>query len=124
MKLHREQNIGQNLITACGTDHIDINGLRHKTSLLVLPRQLHEGWGKAGYPALTPQDFHCIIELGCDLLLFGTGRQQHFPPPALLRDLMAARIGVEIMDTAAGCRTFNILVTEGRNVAAALLIES
>ena len=56
-------------------------------------------------------------------LLFGTGRCQRFPRPELLRPFMAARIGVEIMDTAAACRTYNILALEGRNVAAALLIE-
>ncbi len=123
MKLHRELNIGQHLITGVGADHIEINGQRHTTSLLLQPRELREPWGTQGFEALTPQDFHPVIESGCDLLLLGTGQKQRFPHPALLRELIEARIGVEIMDTAAACRTFNILVTEGRNVAAALLIE-
>jgi uncharacterized protein len=123
MKLHRDLNIGQNIVTAYGAGHIDINGQRHATSLLLLPRQIHQPWGVAGFSGLSHADFRPVIELNCEILLLGTGQQQRFPPPALLRELMAARIGVEIMDTGAACRTFNILVAEGRNVAAALLLE-
>lgn len=123
MKLHRDPNIGQNVVTAYGTDHIDINGQRHETSLLLLPRQTLQPWARAGFAALEAGDFRPVIELGCEILLLGTGRQQRFPPPALLRELMAARIGVEVMDTGAACRTFNILAAEGRNAAAALLLE-
>ena len=123
MKLHLDLNIGQNVVTAVGESHVDINGLRHEAGLLVLPRQIRAGWGLAGFDALGAEDFRPIVELGCEILLFGTGRRQRFPPPALLRELIEARIGVEVMDTGAACRTFNILVAEGRNVAAALLIE-
>lgn len=123
MKLQRDFQIGQNIVTAIGADHIDINGMRHETSLLVLPKRIEPAWGAAGFDALSEADFSPIVEIGCDVLLLGTGRRQRFPNPALLRGLMAARIGVEIMDTAAACRTYNILVTEGRHVAAALLID-
>ncbi len=123
MKLQRDLNIGQNVVTAIGEGYVDINGLRQTSSLLILPGQLRTNWGLAGFEALTTEDFRPVIELGCEILLFGTGRRQRFPPPALLRELMAARIGVEVMDTGAACRTFNILVAEGRNVAATLLIE-
>ena len=57
-------------------------------------------------------------------MILGTGASQKFPPPATLRPLIEAGIGFEIMDTAAACRTYNILVAEDRNVAAALIIAS
>ena len=58
------------------------------------------------------------------ILIIGTGRRQRFPQPQLLRGLVEARIGFEFMDLAAACRTYNILVAEGRAVALALLFES
>lgn len=123
MKLHRDLNIGQNVVTAIGEGYVDINGLRHEASLLVLPQHLKKDWGAGGFETLDAADFRPIIELGSEILLFGTGRRQRFPQPALLRELMEARIGIEVMDTGAACRTFNILVAEGRKVAAALLID-
>ncbi len=123
MKLHRELNIGRNIVTTIGERHIDINGQRYENSLLVLPQQIHEGWVQGGFDALNLAAFHPIIELKAEILLLGTGLRQRFPAPDLLRELMAAHIGIEVMDTGAACRTFNILVAEGRNVAAALLIE-
>lgn len=124
MKLHRELNIGRHIITAIGERHIDVNGQRYENSLLLLPQQIRENWAQGGFDALDLADFRPVIELKAEILLLGTGLHQRFPPPALLRELMAAHIGLEVMDTGAACRTFNILVAEGRNVAAALLIES
>ncbi len=123
MKLHLDRPIGQNIVTAIGDGYVEINGLRHEASLLLQPQRLEPGWGVAGFDALHEDDFAQIAALGCEVLLFGTGRRQRFPPPALLQPLMAARIGVEVMDTAAACRTYNILMAEGRNVAAALLLD-
>ncbi|MCX7174074.1 MAG: Mth938-like domain-containing protein [Proteobacteria bacterium] len=123
MKLKEDRPAGQNLVTASGEGYIDINGLRHQASLLLLPDQVEPHWGAAGFDALSETDFAGIAALGCEVLLFGTGRRQRFPRPALLQPLMAARIGVEVMDTAAACRTYNILMAEGRKVAAALLLD-
>jgi len=59
-----------------------------------------------------------------ELVIFGSGSRLRFVPPSLLSGLMGQRIGVETMDTAAACRTYNILASEGRRVVAALLMES
>ncbi|MEO6431968.1 MAG: MTH938/NDUFAF3 family protein, partial [Nitrosospira sp.] len=59
-----------------------------------------------------------------EMVLFGTGATLRFPHPTLTRTLIESRIGVEVMDTAAACRTYNILTAEGRRVAAALLIQT
>ena len=58
-----------------------------------------------------------------EVVLLGTGSRQRFPHPRLSRPLADARIGLEVMSTAAACRTYNILMAEGRKVAAALLVE-
>ena len=123
MKLHLDRPLGQNIVTAIGEGYVEINGMRHQASLLLLPQLLQTGWGVAGLDALNEADFAKIAALGCEVLLFGTGRRQRFPPPSLLRPLIAARIGTEVMDTPAACRTYNILMAEGRNVAAALLLD-
>ena len=76
---------------------------------------------------LTEQHFAGLLEAGAptpELVILGSGRRLRFVPPALLRPLIERRIGVETMDTAAACRTFNILAGEGRRVVAALLIEA
>lgn len=123
MKLEQDRSIGQNQVTACGEGYIAVNGVRHEASLLLLPEQIEPGWGAAGFDALSPSDFAGIAALDCEVLIFGTGRRQRFPRPELLQPLMLARIGVEVMDTGAACRTYNILMTEGRRVAAALLLD-
>ena len=123
MKLQQDRPVGQNLVTASGEGYIAINGVRHEVSLLLLPDRIELGWGAGGFDALAENDFAGIAALGCEVLLFGTGRRQRFPRPVLLQPLMAARIGVEVMDTAAACRTYNILMAEGRRVAAALLLD-
>jgi len=123
MNLHQDFPVDRNVVTAIGDGYIAINGQQHQSSLLLMPQKLEPAWGKAGFDALTEGDFAQIAALGCEVLLFGTGRRQRFPRPALLQPLMRMRIGVEVMDTAAACRTYNILMAEGRAVAAALLLD-
>ncbi|MFA7268637.1 MAG: Mth938-like domain-containing protein [Sterolibacterium sp.] len=123
MKLHQDIPEGRNVVTAVGEGYVAVNGQQHVASLVLLPQQIETGWGAAGFDALTEADFVQIAALGCELLLLGTGRRQRFPNPGLLQPLIRARIGVEVMDTAAACRTYNILMAEGRNVAAALLLD-
>ncbi|MFA6312944.1 MAG: Mth938-like domain-containing protein [Sterolibacterium sp.] len=123
MKLEQDRPVGRNQVTACGEGYIAVNGVRHEASLLLLPEQIEPDWGAAGFEALTEADFAGIAALDCEVLIFGTGRRQRFPRPALLQPLMLARIGVEVMDTPAACRTYNILMAEDRKVAAALLLD-
>lgn len=123
MKLHLESNSKLNLITGYEADHILINKLRHDGNRVVLPNRVEEGWAPGGFDALVLEDFKTLAALGAEVVLIGTGRRQRFPDPALLRPLMEARIGFEVMDLAAACRTYNILAAEGRMVAAALLFD-
>ncbi len=90
-------------------------------SFIVSPRHLLRHWPPASISDLQAEHFEAIIELQPELVLLGTGTQLTFPPPQLLATLHRQRIGVEIMDTAAACRTYNILMAEGRFVVAGLM---
>lgn len=81
-------------------------------------------WACSRFEDLTEAHFLQLLEAKPELVIFGSGERLRFPPPAFLRGLMAARIGVETMDTIAACRTYNILASEGRKVLAALLMEA
>ena len=72
--------------------------------------------------AIDREDFERLSELATDVLILGTGTAISFPDPAITRPLMTRGIGLEVMDTAAACRTYNILVADGRNPAAALIV--
>ena len=67
-------------------------------------------------------DFEAVAALKPEIVLLGTGARQRFPPPRVYRLLTDARVGVEVMDTAAAARTYNIVAAEGRRVVAALLL--
>ena len=121
MKLHSDTRSGLNFITACDGSYVQVNETRHAAPLIVLPQQVLDTWQPASFDALTAEHFSALAELGVEIILFGTGATQRFPHPRLTRALMEKRIGLEVMDTGAACRTYNILVSEGRSVAAALL---
>ncbi len=122
MKLHASVTAGLMSITAYDAGFIAVNGSQLTKSFLLTPRRLIEEWSPADFDALAESDFLAIADLGAPIVLLGTGARQRFPRPALLRPLIERRIGVEVMDTHAACRTYNILMAEGRDVAAALLI--
>lgn len=92
-------------------------------SVVVGSRGEKFAWNCARFEDLTAAHFEQLAETRPELVIFGSGSRLRFPPPAFLRSLMQARIGIETMDTLAACRTYNILAGEGRNVVAALLIE-
>ncbi|MHB0974154.1 MAG: Mth938-like domain-containing protein [Thiobacillus sp.] len=124
MKLHLNRDAGQLLFTGYGEDHVLINGQRHEASLLLTTRGIEIApWAGLGFDALSAAHFEWIARRELDILLLGTGTRLRFPHPSLTRALVEARIGLEVMDVGALCRTYNILVTEGRSVGAAVLIE-
>lgn len=125
LKLHLESRGGRNVFTAYGEDFVELNKVtRYEHSVVVLPDSVIEDWGRAGFAGLVADDFARLAALEPGIVLLGTGTQQRFPSPQLLRPLIEARIGFEIMDVHAACRTYNILTGEGRLVAAALLFDA
>jgi uncharacterized protein len=126
MKLHSDKLEIQS-VTAYGEGWIAVNGQRHSNSLVLTPKGQLLPWPCSRFELLEASHFDMLIELATEppeLIVFGSGSKLRFAPPALLRGLMARRIGVETMDTAAACRTYNILAGEGRRVVAALLLET
>lgn len=121
MKLHLSRVTDVNQITHFGGDHVAINGARHVDSLVLLPDEIVIGWA-ASFEAIALGDFDAIMLRAPEIVLLGTGARQRFPKPALYAALIRAGIGVEVMTTAAACRTYNILAAEGRRVAAALIL--
>ena len=122
MKLHLANPGDTKLFTAHGTGHVMVNGERYEHSIVVLAEEVRNDWSVEGFDALTESHFAYFNALKPDVLLLGTGTIQRFPHPRLYRALTDARSGVECMDTPAACRTYNILVAEGRRVVAAILI--
>jgi uncharacterized protein len=123
MKLHLSDTAGLNAITGIGTDHVLVNGARHDRPVLVGPAFGPQPWSVAHFDALAEPDFEALLQHRPELVILGTGRRLRFPRPGLTRPLAEARVGIEAMDTAAACRTYNILMGEGRLVIAALLFD-
>ncbi|HET8868881.1 MAG TPA: Mth938-like domain-containing protein [Aquabacterium sp.] len=123
MKLHADRAEGFNVIHAYTRTSVSVNGQTYTHSILVPPTGSVLEWPVGSLAELTDTHFLQIAQMQPEVVIFGSGATLRFPPPAVLRPLMAARIGIESMDTAAACRTYNILVAEGRRVMAALLVE-
>ena len=122
MKLHLAKIAGQNQFTGYGAGYVAVNNQRYEHSLVVTPEAIHDTWSVSSIDALGADNIAFLLKLEPEILLLGTGATHRFPGPATLREFAHAQIGVESMDTAAACRTFNILMAEGRNVIAAIIV--
>lgn len=110
-------------IDAYGGGGFRISGLRREGSLLILQDEVL-GWPPSVVAELTPDHLRAVIALGpreVEFVLLGVGVRPAPPPPAVRQALQAAGIGLEVMDTAAAARTYNVLAAEGRRLACALI---
>ncbi len=123
MKFQAEDNEAAYTVSAHGPGFVEINRVRFEAGVCVASDVAPEPWGERGFAALTEQDFARLAERAPEVVIVGTGATQRFAPPALLRALIQRGIGFEVMNTAAACRTYNILVGEGRRALAALVVE-
>ncbi len=122
MKLQLENTSGLNTFTAYGEDYVSVNGVRHHCNLAVLPDRLLPNWTQATFETLSVADIELLAALDSEIVLLGTGQRLRFPSPELMRPLLRAQKGIEVMDVPAACRTYNILIGEGRKVAVGLLL--
>ena len=120
LKLHADTPTALNTVTAYGPGFIEINKVRHTSAVVLTPGQVNP-WPVTSFEALAEADFERLRALEPEVVLLGTGARQRFPHPRLSRALTEARIGLEVMNTPAACRTYNILMAEGRKVVAALM---
>jgi uncharacterized protein len=123
MKLQPDQFDVQ-AITGYGDGWVAVNGEKITHSVIVSSGGERIAWPATRYEELGPAHFAQVASLGVEVAIFGSGSRIRFPQPAWLRSLIEAGIGIETMDTAAACRTYNVLAQEGRHVAVALLLEA
>ena len=122
MKFHLTRSEGRNLFTGYGAGYVSINEQRYEHPIVVTPGNAVIPWAATSFDALTAEHFEALLELTPEIVLLGTGESLRFPHPRLTHPLAEARVGFEAMDTKAACRTFNILMAEGRQVVAAMLV--
>ncbi|MGH1357821.1 MAG: Mth938-like domain-containing protein [Burkholderiaceae bacterium] len=121
MKLHQDQPGALNTVTAYGAGYIEINAQRHQGALKVTPDGEIESWSVTGIEDFNPAAVSELLAGKPEIILLGTGVNQRFPEAATLAELYRSQTGFEVMSTPAACRTYNILMAEGRQVLAALM---
>ncbi len=124
MKLHSNTTQQYQTVTAYDDSSVEINAIRFTHSLIVLPELQPLAWDVQHFSQLQAEHFAPIDALLPDVVILGTGARQQFIHPKHISMLTNRRIGVECMDSKAACRTYNILMAEGRKVALAIIIES
>ncbi len=122
MKLQPDKSDAQ-VISGYGPGWIGVNGEKISHNVIVSSKGERIEWSPGRFEDLGPEHFVQLALLDAEVVIFGSGSRLRFPKAAWLQPLIARRIGIETMDTAAACRTYNILAQEGRSVAAALLLE-
>lgn len=112
-----------NMVRAYGAGMVRIGDRTYDRSVIVTATAVIEDWPPRSIDDLRAVDLEPLLQLRPEVLLIGSGARQQFPVRDVLSALYASRLGFEIMDTGAACRTYNVLAAEGRNVAAALILE-
>lgn len=112
-----------NVVTGLGPGWVRIGTTEYRESLVLTPETVATGWAPSGFAGLADGDFASLLSYKPEVVLFGAGPAIRFPHARLTHALTEAGVGFEVMDTAAACRTYNILAAEGRGVVAALLLD-
>jgi uncharacterized protein len=123
MKLHSTPTQHYQTVTAYDETGVEINAVRFSHNLIVVPESPPVAWSATSFDALAPEHVAEIAATNPDVVILGTGKRQRFIHPRIIAALTAKRVGVECMDNPAACRTYNILMGEGRKVALALLFD-
>ena len=123
MKLSAESGSG-NVIRSFRPGELRLTEQTFDVHVILSANKIIRDWKPAAFLELSIADFEPAIALDPEIILFGTGEQQRFPDNALMTEIMRQGIAFEVMDTSAACRTFNVLVSEFREVVAALLVQN
>jgi len=111
-------------ITGYGPDWVGVNGERISHSVIISSGGERIAWSAQTFDELGAEHFAQLAAVEAEVAIFGSGARIRFPKPAWLQPLIKKNVGLETMDTAAACRTYNILAQEGRRVVVALLLEA
>jgi len=109
-------------ISSYSPGRITVNEEVLTSSFVITPERLFRDWAPQTFDQLSSAHFASVADLRPEIVVFGSGARLRFPDASLTRALVEAGIGLEVMDTGAACRTYNLLVSEGRRVAGALLM--
>lgn len=122
MQFTRDPGTEPNAIVACSAGRVRLRDRSYAASLIVTRTAILDGWRPPAVEQLTIADFTDLLALSPEVVLLGTGERQRMPPPALYAAFASRRIGLEVMDNGAACRTYNLLLSEFREVAVALML--
>jgi uncharacterized protein len=122
MQISREDENVPNAITAYGNGEVRMRERVFHSSLIATRDAVITGWNPPPVAQLTIGDFGQLLECSPKIVILGTGAAHRMPPPELFASFAAHGIGLEVMDTGAACRTYNLLLAESRQVAAALIV--
>ena len=123
MRFSSDSNEEKNQIRACEPGAVHLRDQTLHNHLIISATEIITDWGPPAIDALSIDDFEPALAMKPEILLFGTGARQVFPDIALLTEIMRKGIAIEVMETVAACRTFNVLINERRAAVAALLVE-
>ena len=123
MKFTLQAPSSSNLVQACTEEEIIVRDHVIRGSVILTAAEIVFDWPPTSIEDLIPHHLQAVLQLKPDVILLGTGKRQVFPDAEVLAAVRTAGVGLEVMDTRAACRTYNVLVQEGRSVAAALIVE-
>ncbi len=123
MKLEQNNIDSKYVIQSYNEEGIQVNDEKMTRSFIIMSDRLLRSWQPDNISVLKPSDLEIIVDLEPEIILLGSGNKLSFPEAALIAPVTSKNIGFEVMDTYAACRCYSILISEGRNVAAALILE-
>jgi uncharacterized protein len=122
MKFAQDSQDEGYVITAYDNRSVTINGKPFSQSLIIATKRLHENWEVKAIEQLQPMHIDKVLSFNPELIIIGTGSRLVFPAVEIYAGIIQQGIGVDFMDTGAACRTYNILMSEGRDVVAGLIL--
>jgi len=122
MKFAQDSQDEGYVITAYGEGSVSVNGKVFEQSLILANTAFSENWGLSGIEQLADEHIDQILSFDPELIIIGTGNKLVFPKVETYSAIIKHGIGVDFMDTRAACRTYNILMSEGRDVVAGLIL--
>lgn len=123
MQFNLDSNIGKYQVTSYEPGKVIINKQIYTRSLIITAEQLMTDWGPQTFSELTADHLKSVLNLAPHIVILGTGEKQHFLAQELALLFLQQGIGIEVMNTDAACRTYNVLMSEGRNVVAGLILK-
>ena len=121
MQLHLQRNADANSVTSYGPGYFVVNETRIHSSIIIGPEVLDASWSAASVDDIVPAVIEELLTHSPEVILIGSGDRHRFPAASVMSMVAQARVGLEVMTTGAACRTYSVLLSEGRAVIALLL---